>query len=484
MQGDSKLLQGKGISLQTIGCALVVFVSVVMVVCSALFAGWALFIYNPADTSEASFNPTPYPTVPKASAQKRPTPTPAPQPQSTPTPEPAVPTLVPTVPPAAVSQAQPSAPTEEPKPTEAPTEAPQAATVPAKRAWTGKMASPDYGMQVFLWWEKEIADRDLKLVQEAGFRWVKQQFAWREIEGQGKGVYDWERADRVVTQVEAHGLDLIARVDAQPEWAGGGYPESGPPNNYQDYADFVYALASRYKGRIRIYQIWNEPNLSREWGNRAPSPTEYTQMLKLAYQAVKKADPQAMVISAGLAPTSRSDNVAMPDEEFIKQMYAAGAKPYFDALGVHGAGYKVAPETDPAVVAKDPALHNNDPSPESMKRIYCFRHVEDVRKVMVDNGDADKQVVLLEFGWTTDPRANSPYHWHAVSEVEQANYLVQAYQYAKEHWQPWIGVMSLIYMPHPKWGIDDEQTYWCVVYPRYPELWVRPAYEALKKMTK
>lgn len=84
-------------------------------------------------------------------------------------------------------------------------------------------------MQVFLWWEKEIADRDLKLVEEAGFRWVKQQFAWREIEGQGKGKFDWERADRVVNQVEAHGLDLIARVDAQPEWAGGGFPELGPP---------------------------------------------------------------------------------------------------------------------------------------------------------------------------------------------------------------------------------------------------------------
>jgi hypothetical protein len=44
--------------------------------------------------------------------------------------------------------------------------------------------------------------------------------------------------------------------------------------------------------------------------------------------------------------------------------------------------------------------------------------------------------------------------------------------------------MSLIYMPHPKWGVDDEQTYWTIVYPRYPELWVRPAYEALKKMPK
>jgi hypothetical protein len=483
MQSGSDLSQRNSMSAQTIGCIVAAVFSVLAIGCSALFAAWAVFIYQPP-ASNTSFRPTPYPTVTPKPASQQPT-TPSPPPTDTPQvnvtpvgdpPATATPIPAPTNTPAAVEN-----PTEAPQPTKA---SPPPATVPAKRPWTGKMASPDYGMQVFLWWEKEIADRDLKLVEEAGFRWVKQQFAWREIEGQGKGKFDWERADRVVNQVEAHGLDLIARVDAQPEWAGGGFPELGPPNNYQDYADFVYALASRYKGRIRIYQIWNEPNLSREWGNRPPNPTEYTQLLKLGYEAVKKADPEAIVISAGLAPTSRWDNVAMPDVEFIKGMYAAGAKPYFDALGVHGAGYKVAPETDPAVVAKDPALHNNDPSPEELKRIYCFRHVEDVRKVMVDNGDADKQIVLLEFGWTTDPRPDSPYHWHAVSEVDQANYLVRAYQYAKEHWQPWIGVMSLIYMPSPQWGIDDEQTYWCIVYPRYPELWIRPAYEALKKMPK
>jgi hypothetical protein len=479
MQSGSELLQRMGISMQALGCIIAAAFSVLAVGCSMLFAGWALFVYEPGP-SDTGFNPTPLPTAtltpPGQQPPTPPPPTDTPQAVVAPTADPtAADTPVPTAAPAVEN------PTETPQPTEAPQ---PAAAAPAKRPWSGKMASPDYGMQVFLWWEKEIADRDLKLVEEAGFRWVKQQFAWREIEGQGKGQFDWERSDRAVAQVEAHGLDLIARVDAQPEWAGGGFPELGPPNNYQDYADFVYALASRYKGRIRIYQIWNEPNLAREWGNRPPNPSEYTQLLKLGYEAVKKADPEALVISAGLAPTSRWDDVAMPDTEFIRGMYAAGAKPYFDALGAHGAGYKVSPETDPAEVAKDPVLNNNDPSPEERKRIYCFRHVEDVRQVMVENGDADKQIVLLEFGWTTDPRPDSPYHWHAVSEVEQANYLVRAYQYAKEHWQPWIGVMSLIYMPHPKWGVDDEQTYWTIVYPRYPELWVRPAYEALKKMPK
>ncbi|MFQ6014913.1 MAG: cellulase family glycosylhydrolase [Anaerolineae bacterium] len=351
-----------------------------------------------------------------------------------------------------------------------------------------RMDSPEYGMQAFLWWRGETADRDLRLIKEAGFQWVKQSFPWRDIEGAAKLHFDWSRPDRVVEQVEKYGLKLLARVDRQPAWAGGGYPDNGPPDNYQDFADFLYALASRYRGRIHAYQIWNEPNLNvpgrSEWGGRPPNPAEYTALLKVAYQAIKQADPNALVVSAGLSPTTRWDSVAMPDVEFLRQMYANGARPYFDALGVHAAGYKVPPETDPSVVARDPELNNYDPSPEELKRIYCFRHVEDLRQVMVENGDADKQVVVLEFGWTIDPRPESPYHWHAVSDLEQGQYLVRAYQYAKENWTPWIGLMSLIYMPNSDWTWDDEQYWWSVIEPGYPEFKVRRAYMMLKKMEK
>ena len=201
--------------------------------------------------------------------------------------------------------------------------------------------------------------------------------------------------------------------------------------------------------------------------------------MRRSYQAIKAIDPEAIVISAGLAPTTRWDDVAMPDTVFVQGMYDAGAKPYFDALGVHGAGYKVPPLTDPEVVANDPLLNNNDPSPPELKRIYAFRHVEDVRQVMVQNGDADKRVVVLEFGWTVDPRPDSPYNWHAVSEAEQAKYIIQAYNYARENWQPWIGVMSLIYVANVDWTADDEQTYWSITKPEYPDFQARPAYWAL-----
>ena len=165
-------------------------------------------------------------------------------------------------------------------------------------------------------------------------------------------------------------------------------------------------------------------------------------------------------------------------------MYDAGAAPYFDALGVHASGYKSQPETDPAVVAVSPDLNNGDSAPEALRRVYTFRHVEDMREVMVRNGDAAKKVVILEFGWTVDPRPESPYNWHAVTPEQQDKYLQRAYAYAQANWQPWIGVMSLIYIANPQWDWHDEQTFWSVVYPGYPALQTSPAYYGLLYMPK
>lgn len=389
-------------------------------------------------------------------------------------------------------------PTEVPEPTpEPPTPEPAAPAqteynypVPTINTAPVTMQSPDYGMQVFLFWQEEVADRDLRLVKEADFNWVKQEFAWRELEGAGKGAFDWARTDRIMDQIDSYGLKVIVRLGVQPGWATPNLPmpEVGPPDNMQDWADYVAAVATRYKGRVDAYQIWNEPNLAREWGERPPSPAEYTEMLRVSYQAIKNVDPYPIIISAGMAPTTRNDNVAKPDVYYIQEMYDAGAAAYFDALGAHGPGYKAAPETDPAEIANTPGLalpgdfENN--VPEELRRVYGFRHVEDIRAIMERNGDSAKKIVLLEFGWTIDPRPSSPYYWHAVTQEEQAQYFERAYAYAKANWQPWIGVMSLIYVANPQWTQNDEQTYWSIVYPSYPALNVAPAYHGLKKMPK
>jgi len=345
------------------------------------------------------------------------------------------------------------------------------------------MSSPDYGAQVFVWWREEICDRDLDLMKEAGFNWIKQAFSWESIEGAGRGQFDWSIADRVVTHANERGLKILARLSLDPDvqgfWAG------DPPANGDVFAEYAGALAARYScqpgaiGCIQAYQVWNEPNLAREWGDKRPNPIEYVQFLGKAYRAIKAANPNAIVISAGMAPTGDNNDIAMPDDLFYDQMYQAmggSSNGYFDALGVHGAGYAAPPELDPAEAASNPKYGGY--------RFFAFRHVEDIRAIMEKYGDGAKKIVLLEFGWTFDP-VNPAYKWHGadagIDMFVQADYLKRAYQYAAANW-PWVGLMSLLTMPNLDWlndgnGSDEEQYWWAIMEPSpiNAKEW-RPAY--------
>jgi hypothetical protein len=206
-------------------------------------------------------------------------------------------------------------------------ETPPVDTLPTATSWPrGKMESPEYGMQAFLWWDRHAAERDLELIRDAGFGWVKQNAPWREVEGAAKGAFNWYFTDRIVDSAESYGLDILLRLDSEPLWAvrsDSVGTANGPPENPQDFGDFCRAMAERYRGRVRAYQVWNEPNLSREWGGWEPSPSEYVDLLRACYIGIKNGDPDAWVISAGLAPTGTTLPEAIPDDEFLTGMYEA-----------------------------------------------------------------------------------------------------------------------------------------------------------------
>ncbi len=397
------------------------------------------------------------------------TPTPTGTPRPTLTSEPAAGnTAAPGASPSSTTAAEPAA-------TSTPTATPTAAVIPGQPV---RLRSPEYGMQAFLWFHPEVGTRDVQLVKQAGFGWVKLGVGWRDVEP-SKGSFIWTQLDDVAKWMVEQQLSLIVRLDQQPDWANpAAAGTNSPPTNYEDFGDFCYALASRYKGRFRAYEIWNEPNLSREWGGRRPNPAEYVALLKVAYRRIKQADPNAIVVSAGLTPTATDDATAMPDDAYLEGMYQAmgnSSNGYFDALGAHAPGYKAPPEMSPAEVAAASDYGGN--------RFMCFRRIEDLRAIMVKHGDGNKQIWILEFGWTSDT-IHPEYAWHAVTENQKADYLVRAYQYAKANWSPWIGLMSVIYIVNPDWTEKDEQYWWALTYPSWPKLKARPAYKALKAMPK
>ena len=358
---------------------------------------------------------------------------------------------------------------------ETPAVTPTAATVVNGRSFS--FPSPAYGIHLVQWWDLEALERDLTLAKEMGFDWVKLNFSWRDIE-QGRDAPDWWRPDQIVAAIERHDLNLVVRVDRQPLWSVASLSDEArtphqPPEDYQDFGNFCHKLAERYQGRIIAYQVWNEPNLSREWGEVSPNPAEYTELLQVCYEGVKTADPQAIVISAGLAPTGTEPPIAMPDIDFLQGMYDAGAAAYFDVLGVNAPGYKAPPELPPEEGLKLEWGGN---------RFNVFRHVEDIREIMVQNGDGEKQIAILEMGWMVSQEFHPAYSWHGVTEEQQAVYLVGAYNYARENWQPWIGLMTTIYFADSYWTPEaNEQYWWSLVLPDGTK---RPAYEALRQMPK
>jgi len=339
-------------------------------------------------------------------------------------------------------------------PAPSPTKAPESTPTPSP------VTSPDYGVHMFIWGNPSTTERDLRLVTDAGFRWQKSLFQWREIERTAKGQFDWSEADRVVRASAAAGTRIIARLDFEPFWARKDHAHNGPPDDYKDYWDFVSAFVTRYRsgssiGRVHAIEVWNEPNLDREWGNGAissDSAADYVRLLKGAYQAAHAADPNIVVLSAGLSPTGVTNAQSADDLEYLKWMYRAGLRGTFDALGVN------ANAQAPQVAAELGSL-KDFPHPS-----FYFRRVEQLRQVMVDNGDTARQVWLLEFGWTADS-VHPAYAWFAVSEARKADNIVEAFNYARAHWSPWIGVMALWTLSDPTWDRDREEYWWAITNP-------------------
>jgi hypothetical protein len=358
---------------------------------------------------------------------------------------------------------------------------PPAAAGSINAAGVYQAASPEYGMVVQVFGAGDPGQQ-LDLVKNAGFSWIKLQMSWKAMEPQPQQ-YDWTEADRIVKAATDRDIKIIARLSDVPDWAIGyrakqdGETDS-PPDNYQDYFDFVHAFAGHFKkkdARVDAIEIWNEPNIHREWGMRPPSPQEYTNLLKGSYAAAKDASADVTVLAGSFTPTGTSDATAMPDDDFLRGMYAAGAAPYFDVLSAHAPGYKAPPEMDPGQVSQDPNFGGCAGC--TNHRFFSFRHIEDLHAIMTQNGDTTKQVWVTEFGWTSDA-IHPDYSWFKVSEQDKADYLVRAYQYAHQNWSPWIGVMTAWTLSAPYWTQDNEQYWWAL---DNPDGSPRPAYTALQQ---
>lgn len=245
-----------------------------------------------------------------------------------------------------------------------------------------------------------------------------------------------------------------------------------PDEDWDQWGHYRFLDAQLYADRIDAWEIGNEPNLIEEWG-QPPDPGAYARLLEVAYQQIKAADPDAIIVSAGLAPlNARSDPHHLNDLDYLRAMYQHGAAEHFDVLGLHTFGFGRLPEVAPdGEICPRPRVGRQTYVRVEGPRIargcqpvqgLCFRRAEQIRALMVEYGDGDKPAWATEFGWLIRPppccitRSDwDAHHWQAVSEGQQGRYLLRAYDYAEQNW-PWMQAMFLWNLDWSRYQPDDE----------------------------
>ncbi len=185
-----------------------------------------------------------------------------------------------------------------------------------------------------------------------------------------------------------YGVDiLVLQVDSKPS----NMDSVPPPDDFDSWTNNLYATVLANPD-IKYWQIWNEPNETLYWYPE-PNAKNYVELLKKSYVAVKRANPQAKVVAAGLSginPLLR---------QFLRDLYSSGAREYFDILALHPYNQPNLPET------------------------YLKDFLYEIKNIMEANNDLGKPIWITEIGWPTLSG-----QFGAVSTETQAECLRQTYE--------------------------------------------------------
>ncbi|HEX7593307.1 MAG TPA: hypothetical protein VF429_03975, partial [Anaerolineae bacterium] len=312
----------------------------------------------------------------------------------------------------------------------------------------GRATAVGVNMSLEQYFDDQLTDA-LALIRDGHFTRIRQHFYWNEIEPR-KGEFDWGKWDRIVARVNDLPnveTDIVAVLDTTPVWArdpGEADLVNAPPANVDDYARFVATFAARYRKQIRYIEIWDNPNVHPFWGRRNADPMAYTALLKAAAIAARAANPNVQIVAAGLAPNGEliREHPDYSDILFLRGMYEAGARDYFDIAAAKPYGMWSGP--DDRRVAPD---------------VFNFSRAILLHDEMVAHGDASKPLWAVEFGWNALPAdlRGAPSPWGTDTEAVQSARLAGSIQRARSEWG-WMGAMFVqTFQPNapsndPVWG--------------------------------
>ena len=221
-------------------------------------------------------------------------------------------------------------------------------------------------------------DRNIASARNVGAKVVRVEVPWSALEPRAAGVID-PRAlaftDHLTSDAAAAGIKVIMMVESTPCWASSapasirarcrpgaaGAASAWPPTNTADYASFVAYLAQRYGPTLAALEVWNEPDQANQHYFAGPDKAaRYAALLRAAYPAIKAVDPAVPVLAGSLVGSNGA---------FLRALYAAGIKGYYNGLSVH--------------------FYN-----------LTLASVRSIHEVQLANGD-NTPIWLNEFGWSS-----------------------------------------------------------------------------------
>ncbi len=190
-------------------------------------------------------------------------------------------------------------------------------------------------------WDVSLKERIIRTATLVGAESLRGDTDWMGVQP-GPGEWRWERTDETLALLSRYGAQLQNLVaygghewtksaetlrliqeknDRKQQWR---YPP-----RLDAWRTWVRAQTERYRGKIRFYEIWNEPDIG-FWKGTAQ---QYLDLLKAAHEEIKAADPDAIVMTGGFTSMDhRSHN-----RELFELTLREG-QPYFDLLAYHRHG--------------------------------------------------------------------------------------------------------------------------------------------------
>ena len=152
---------------------------------------------------------------------------------------------------------------------------------------------------------------------------------WMDVEP-AKGRWDFGRSDLYVEYARRNGAQVLFTLGQTPAWAAADpevhcYYAAGcsPPADLADWRAYVRALATRYRSRVRYWELWNEPNTPEFWRG---SPERLAEMARIAREEILRANPNAQLLGPGLGAVGF---------DFLDRFLAAGGGDALDAISFH-----------------------------------------------------------------------------------------------------------------------------------------------------